>query len=59
MIVLQPAEVVLQDDMAESVVRSLRMSPELWAFVIERAKAKDVSVNAWMVRCVEDARRMP
>lgn len=49
---------MLQNSVTEkSVVRSLRMSPELWAFVIGRAKVRGVNVNAWLVRCIEDARQ--
>jgi predicted HicB family RNase H-like nuclease len=42
---------------APTIVKSVRMSPELWAFVATRAKIKGVNVNAWMVRCVEDAKK--
>lgn len=42
--------------MAATIVKSLRISPELWAFVEARAKAKEIAPNAWLVRCVEDAK---
>lgn len=32
------------------------MSAELWAWVLARAEARKVTVNAWMTRCVMDAR---
>lgn len=41
----------------DPTLRSVRMSADLWAFVADRAKARGVSVNAWMIRCVEDARK--
>ena len=37
--------------------KSVRMTHELWEFVAARAKAKGINVNAWMVRCVEDAKK--
>lgn len=36
-----------------SVVRSIRMSPDLWAYVAERAEKKDISLNAWLARFIE------
>lgn len=42
--------------MASSIVKSVRISPELWAFVEERAAFKEISANAWLVRCVRDAK---
>lgn len=42
--------------MASSLVKSVRISPELWAFVEARAAKKGISANAWLVRCVEDAK---
>ncbi len=32
------------------------MSPELWAYVAERAKKREISPNAWMVRMVDMVR---
>lgn len=38
-----------------TIVKSVRMPAELWAKVHERAKAKQITPNAWMVRMVKDA----
>lgn len=43
--------------MKESIVKSLRMRPELWAFVAERASKQNISPNAWLARMVEQVRK--
>ena len=40
----------------KTIVKSVRMPAELWAYVAERAKKRDVSPNAWMVRMVQMVR---
>lgn len=43
--------------MATSVVKSVRMNAELWAWLEKRAALKEVSPNGWLVLCVEAARK--
>lgn len=42
--------------MAATLVKSVRITPELWAFVEERAEKRSISANAWLVRMVEMVR---
>lgn len=39
--------------MSDSIVKSVRMPATHWAFVLERAKVREITPNAWMVRMVE------
>ena len=39
------------------VVKSLRIDPDLWIKVIERAAVRKITPNEWLVRCVKDGLR--
>lgn len=39
-----------------TIVRSVRMSAANWAYVIERAKKREITPNAWMVKMVDMVR---
>jgi|SRR5579871_2158862 len=40
-----------------TVTKSVTMPAEQWAFVLERAKARDISPSDWMTRMVKDTRK--
>lgn len=42
--------------MAGTLVKSVRVSPELWAHVEAMARLKGTSANAWLVSMLEDSR---
>lgn len=42
--------------MPKTLVRSLRMTPEMWDWVVARAARRNMTVNAWLSKCVADAR---
>jgi hypothetical protein len=40
-----------------TIVKSLRIEPELWLWVIGRAAERKIKPNAWLVRCIRDAKK--
>lgn len=40
--------------MPDSLVKSLRIDAELWAKVRARADLREITPNAWVVRCIRD-----
>ena len=41
----------------KTIVKSLRIQPELWLWVVSRAAERKIKPNAWLVRCIKDARK--
>lgn len=39
------------------IVKSFRVDPELWLWVVGRAAQKRITASAWLVRMLEDARQ--
>lgn len=46
-----------QKDGRREVAKSIRFDPALWLWIVERAGQRDVTPNAWLVRCVVDAKK--
>lgn len=42
--------------MTKTVVKSVRIDPELWAYVQGRALKREIKPNAWVVRMIEMVR---
>jgi hypothetical protein len=44
-------------DKSPAIVKSFRIDPELWLWVVGRAAERRITPSAWLVRCIEDARK--
>ena len=40
-----------------AIVKSFRVDPELWLWVVGRAAERQITASAWLVRCIKDARK--
>lgn len=44
-----------QTPRVQTLTKGLRVEPDIWLKVIDRAAAKKVTPNEWVVRCIKDA----
>ncbi len=44
----------MTDVQPKTIVKSLRIEPELWLRVVNRAAVKEITPSAWLIRCIKD-----